>query len=641
MSIFNEPLPDLLFEYPGTDVILHSHDSHHLRVPKSYLVHYSPVLDELIRKASNPPDDVCGSGKTSLPVVQLPESGAVLHSLLTFIFPSIPLVPSTTEEAMELLSVAQKYQMVPVLTYIRYHIAQQNPPSIQRDDALHSYALAQKYGLHQEALQAAQTMLVKYPMNIEDLENKLDVMPGASLYELWNYYGKARSILAKDLTVFKESGAGLGIALRRLRCVELSSAGVPSWIDDYIASIGETPDHFDHIKFNTVMTSHICDMVRNDDCLCAYHISGQTMRNFWDSLTSVVHSSLQKVSTIEIHEYLTRLKQLQAESALSLMRERDESQDQANSITSPPEPMDVPDANLIIRSSDLVDFRVHKPVLSMASPFFKDLLSLPQPSDTESVDGLPVIPFQEDAEVLNSLVSMLYPVRPVIPDSYDKVLHLLSTCQKYDMDQIQSSIRAEINREGSPAPVGTEVFRAYAIASSKGLIPEMEKAARLTLDYPMTFESLGEGLRLFEGSALRDLARFRKRYKDNLSRCINSFLQVNDSEPGPSNIWIGCPDAMPHKSSGTNPKPALPTWLRQLLSPGRGIFTFLFHGKTNLFIHPLITPSNIREKYLTAIKTHPDCNFCLWIHTTLGSTFCADLESKLTQAQDEVRALFF
>jgi hypothetical protein len=356
---------------------------------------------------------------------------------------------------------------------------------------------------------------------------------------------------------------------------------------------------------------------------------------------SVVHGSLKKVSTIEIHELITRLKQLQAESALSLVRERDESQDQANSITSLPEPLDIPDANLIIRSSDLVDFRVHKLILSMASPFFKDLLSLPQPSDSETVDGLPVIPFQEDAKVLNSLISMLYPVCPVIPDSYDKVLHLLSACQKYDMVQIQSSIRAEVNRGGFPVPVGTEVFHAYAIASSKGLIPEMEKAARLTLDYPMTFESLGEGLRLFEGSALRDLARFRMRYKDNLSRCIISFLRVNNSESqrGPSNIWIGCPDVMPHISSGANPKPALPTWLRQLLSQGRS-FAFFFHGESSWFRHPLITPSNIREKYLTAIKTHPDCSFCLWIHTTLGSTFCADLESRLTQAQDEVRALF-
>ena len=622
MSILNEPLPNLLFEYPGADVILRSHDSSHFRVPKSYIVHCSPVLDELIRKASNIIDNA--GGGIPLPVIQLPERGAVLHSLLTFIFPSTPLVPSTTEEAMELLSVAQKYQMVPVLASIRYHFAQQNPPSTQRDDALHWYSLAQKYGLHQEALQAAQTILMKYPMDIGDLEDKLDVMPGASLYELWNYYVEARYILGMNLLAFGRFDAG--DTLGSLRCIKHSSSKFPSWIYDYIVSIGREPKLFDLIEFTTALARHIGDEAR-DDCRCR-SISSQSMRNFWDSLTSVVHSSLKKVSTTEIYERLTGLKLLQAESALSLVREREDPQDQANLITSLPEPLDVPDASLIIRSSDLVDFRVHKPILAMASPFFADLLSLPQPSEGESVDGLPVVHMPEDAELLNSLISMLYPVRPVIPDSYDKVLHLLAACQKYDMLQIQSSIRAEANHEGSPAPVGAEVFGAYAIASNKGLIPEMEKAAHLTLDYPMTFDSLGEGLRFFEGSALHDLARFRRRYKDNLAMCLKLFL--DDNNPGPSNIWIGCPDVMPFKSSRTNPPPALPTWLRQFLS----------QDNNNLFNHPLTTPSSIREEYLRAIKTHPDCNFCLWVHTTIGLTFCADLESRLTQAQDEVHNLF-
>ena len=84
----------------------------------------------------------------------------------------------------------------------------------------------------------------------------------------------------------------------------------------------------------------------------------------------------------------------------------------------------------MIRSSDLVNFRVHKLVLAVASPFFRDLLSLPQPSSCgESVDGLPVVQLSEDSELLSALVSMLYPLRPVIPNSYDKVLSLLLTCQ--------------------------------------------------------------------------------------------------------------------------------------------------------------------------------------------------------------------
>jgi hypothetical protein len=134
------------------------------------------------------------------------------------------------------------------------------------------------------------------------------------------------------------------------------------------------------------------------------------------------------------------------------MQEREDAQSKVNSTASLPEPLDVPDTNLILRSSDLVNFCVHKQVLAMASPFFKDLLSLPQPSKSESVDGLPVIQFTKDTDLLRSLVSMLYPMIPsVIPDSYDKVLYLLVACQKYDMVEVQSHIHAEIKcNRGNP-----------------------------------------------------------------------------------------------------------------------------------------------------------------------------------------------
>jgi hypothetical protein len=118
----------------------------------------------------------------------------------------------------------------------------------------------------------------------------------------------------------------------------------------------------------------------------------------------------------------------QAESALSLVQEREDPR--INPAISPLEPSDLSDASLIIRSSDFVDFKVHKAVLAAASPFFKDLLSLHQPPDSESVDGLPVVQFFEDSELLSTLVSVLYPLRPVaVPSSYDKVLSFLATRQ--------------------------------------------------------------------------------------------------------------------------------------------------------------------------------------------------------------------
>jgi hypothetical protein len=184
MLTSDEPLPNLLFEYRGADFILRSHDSHHFRVPKVYIVDSSPVLEQLIQNALVPPHDA--PGDASLPFVQLPESGAILHSLLTFIFPVTPLLPPTTENVMELLSVAQWAPCWLTSGSLLRNTIHRPPCQVT---ALRVYSLAQKYGLRQEALQATRNIL-KYPINIEDLGDRLDMMPASSLHELWKYSEK-------------------------------------------------------------------------------------------------------------------------------------------------------------------------------------------------------------------------------------------------------------------------------------------------------------------------------------------------------------------------------------------------------------------------------------------------------------------
>ena len=298
MLASEKPPENFLFEYRGADLILRSRDYNHFRVPKIYLVNSSPVLEELIESVL----DTNGNshGVASLPVVQLPESGSILHSILTFIFPVSPLVPSTTEEAMELLSVAQKYQMIAVLDHIRGRIAQQNPPSFQQDTAFRVYSLAQMYGLHQEALQAAQSIL-KYPtrMNIEDLEDNLDMMSGASLYELWKYHESFRAILISDLSEFRTSGARGTLA--DLQCTEFSPSQIPRWLDDYIGSIGDFPHFFDFIEFNNALARHLEVESSDPECQCVI-MPSQTVRNFWEALASVVHGTFKKVSINYVDE---------------------------------------------------------------------------------------------------------------------------------------------------------------------------------------------------------------------------------------------------------------------------------------------------------------------------------------------------
>ena len=184
------------------------------------------------------------------------------------------------------------------------------------------------------------------------------------------------------------------------------------------------------------------------------------------------------------------------------------------------------DGNVILRSSDKVNYRVHKSVLALYSPFFEDMFSLPQPPDDETVDGLPVVQLSEDAGVLNCLVSLIYPISPITPSSYQKVFALLAACQKYDMVSLQSYIRAEVERGTYPAPVAAEAFHAYAIASNMGLVLEAENAARLAVGQRLTFQSLGEGLRSLKGEALRELIRSRGVNKGNR---LSSSTQVPSS----------------------------------------------------------------------------------------------------------------
>ena len=291
----DEPISNLIFDYRGADVILRSQDLYHFRVPKTFIINNSPILCEIIQRASHSPGNA--NGNPSLPVVLLPEHGKMLRFLLTFIYPVIPLLPSTPEEIMELLSVAQKYRMETALTHIRGSIARQSSLPTGLEQLLHIYALAQKYGLRPEALQTAQAILLKQSLFCpEDLDNNLDIVSGASLYELWKYRERVQAILTSDLTEFTASGA-CG-TLSGLRCTELSPSQIPNWLDTYIMAIRDFPNLFDSAEFNVFMARHICKS-SEISCECA-SIPSQTIRKFWEALASVVHNGFKKVSLLDI-----------------------------------------------------------------------------------------------------------------------------------------------------------------------------------------------------------------------------------------------------------------------------------------------------------------------------------------------------
>ncbi|KAF8263754.1 hypothetical protein EI94DRAFT_1806739 [Lactarius quietus] len=445
-------------------------------------------------------------------------------------------------------------------------------------------------------------------MTIEDMEDKVDFMPGAYLHELWQYHERVKKDLASSLLEFRKSGAPN--IVKDLHCgTSPSTTPIPQWLCDYIESLARSLHSFDLIEFENALTNHVKSQPQGSTSCPCVGISSQTMRAFWEALTTVISETIDK-----------------ADSTLSLVKEGQTSE--SSDTPSIPLCSDLPDANIILRSSDQVNFRVRKSVLAMSSPFFEDLLSLPQPPDGELVDGLPVVELPEDSGLLNSLISLLYPIAPVIPNSYEKVFTLLGACQEYDMASIQSYIRSEVHRGTFSAPVGADTFRAYAIASSMGLIPEMERMACLTLGYPMTFEFLGEALRSFEGWALCDLARYRKSCRDNLVSCLDSFFDVRSM----FQLWAGCREPTPN-SSPENVWDAPTVWLRDF-----------FSGKSaelqNGFTHAIGSPSTFLVEYPAALKNHNSSHYasCCDVYVMEGRLFRTELEGQLKQALDQVNA---
>ena len=294
------------------------------------------------------------------------------------------------------------------------------------------------------------------------------------------------------------------------------------------------------------------------------------------------------------------------------------------------------DANVIIQSFDLVNFPVHRRTLSISSPVFDDMFSLPlpQPPDKEVVDGLPVVRLPEDAEVLSGLITMLYPIPSMLPNTYDKALTLLAASQKYDMVGVQTHIRAEIQGRVFPPLTQAETFRSYAISSSGGLPTERDAMARLTLEFPMTFEHFCHELPSFQGWALRDLVGFRKRCRDNIVSCFGSFL--NFDQP-PFDIWVPCTDKNRYSSFSTPLSLSRARWLTQLIQKS-------LNESREAFSKPLFKPQNIRGEYLSALQAHissSDCTSCTKVHTMNGETFCKELTDRLTLALSEVCASIF
>ncbi|KAI0063632.1 hypothetical protein BV25DRAFT_1837583 [Artomyces pyxidatus] len=142
-------------------------------------------------------------------------------------------------------------------------------------------------------------------------------------------------------------------------------------------------------------------------------------------------------------------------------------------------------ADIILRSSDGVDFRVYKNILSLASPVFGTMFSLPQPAEPydggdEVRHGLPVLPLTEDAHTLNIVLRWCYPVAVPRLTSLSVIRCVFQAAHKYAMDDLCDSVELDLLGAMDADPLGV-----FAVATSFGLETSAAQAATRTLQLPL------------------------------------------------------------------------------------------------------------------------------------------------------------
>ncbi|KAH9024467.1 hypothetical protein EDB83DRAFT_2679027 [Lactarius deliciosus] len=149
----------------------------------------------------------------------------------------------------------------------------------------------------------------------------------------------------------------------------------------------------------------------------------------------------------------------------------------------------------------------------------------------------------------------------------------------------------------------------------------------------MTFEVIGDALPLFEGSALSDLVRFRKRCRDNLVSFFDGFV---DGSVSLSKIWFDCQTTK--SELFYDPKSKMPTlesilakWLRDLISQHT-------EKLKETYTNTLPNSSSLRKEFVAALRTHvseTSCPSCPMTYATEGEAFRDQLYRGISKARDE------
>jgi hypothetical protein len=174
-------------------------------------------------------------------------------------------------------------------------------------------------------------------------------------------------------------------------------------------------------------------------------------------------------------------------------------------------PFDDPNADLVLRSSDNVEFRVHQFLLSLLSPVFRDMLTLPQGPEAHSEgrvgEDRPVVPLSEDGRSLRLLLIWCDPRCSSICHTLEDFQLVLEVAEKYDMESVTKRVMT-IFRLKMVLYVVHEPVRIFALSMRYRLEELARLAAKCTLLLTLEERTHIPELKYISGSTLHHLQEY-------------------------------------------------------------------------------------------------------------------------------------
>ena len=177
------------------------------------------------------------------------------------------------------------------------------------------------------------------------------------------------------------------------------------------------------------------------------------------------------------------------------------------------------DADVILRAThgtDTRDFRVHKVLLSLTSPVFKDMFGLPQPPSEPS--AIHTIDVADPPRALEIILRFIYPAADT-PMVSDLVLlsEVLIVADKYDIAVARPRLRRSFEELAK-----TEPLKVYAIACRLGYENEMKIASSHSTSIHLpSLTELPEEFESMSAAQYHRLIHFHERYREAVADIVD------------------------------------------------------------------------------------------------------------------------